>query len=370
MTSYQLVDASDYILTAVLILILAVLWKRLPTPNFLALCMGTALSVSVGEIGCRMLDLGSPKNIERVRWSEDRAEGQLYSYAPNGKLVYEYPDNPRGYFDEENKVVGTINSLGFRGTAKEVRKPAGRLRVAFLGDSFTLGFGVKDEHTLASQFEAFVAEEHDEVEVLNFGVTNTSTQEQLDLLENYVLSFSPDVVVIVTFLNDTERIGTLDFMGLRVFPRVRRRSFLFNAVVSKVEGFVVGRVMVAHYRSGYREDNSSWTDVKAALEAASELARSADVHLVVAIYPILIQLGENYPFRGIHETIARYCRSIGVEVVDLLDAFGDQDGSELWVHRSDQHPNEVAHGLAAEWLAKAITARGLLDARMTQSAVP
>ena len=87
-------------------------------------------------------------------WSEEPAEKEAYAYAPGSKLVYQYVDNPRGYFDANNRVEGTINAYGYRGEDRGFEKGGQVTRVTFLGDSFTLGFGVRDEHTLPSQFES------------------------------------------------------------------------------------------------------------------------------------------------------------------------------------------------------------------------
>ena len=340
----------------------AILWWRLERVQILALTLSVLFCLLLGELVCRVLDIGNPLNIESMRWSEDPSKGEPYEYQPNGSLSYRYPDNPRGYFDSNDEVRGHINEYGFRGPKRGFEKPAATTRIAFLGDSFTLGFGVRDEHSLPAQLELLLGSENETVEVLNFGVTNSSTDGQVELLDRYVLSFDPDLVVIVTFLNDTERVGTQSYMNLRWFARIRRRSFLANAIVTRVERIVVGNAMIDHYLSGYEEDNAAWQRVKDSFERAGRITRKLGIPLVVVIHPVLIQLDESYPLRSVHEKIARHCRSVGAKVIDLLPAFEGQVGPEMWVHPSDQHPNEVAHGLTAAWIARALKQDGLLDA--------
>ena len=83
------------------------------------------------------------------------------------------------------------------------------MTIALLGDSFTLGIGVRDVHTLPAQLERHLSLEV--VQVLNFGVTASNTSDQVGLLKDYVLEFEPDVVVLVMFLNDTDRNGTVNY---------------------------------------------------------------------------------------------------------------------------------------------------------------
>lgn len=73
---------------------------------------------------------------------------------------------------------------------------------------------------------------------------------------------------------------------------------------------------------------------------------------------------ENYPFAKVHETVKSYCESEDITFFDLLDGLAGQNASEMWVHPADQHPNEVAHRIAAEALADFMTAQEAISARL------
>jgi hypothetical protein len=53
----------------------------------------------------------------------------------------------------------------------------------------------------------------------------------------------------------------------------------------------------------------------------------------------------------VHDAVVRYCSDHGIPVLDLRPAYSGYDGLELWVHPSDQHPNEIAHDMAARAIA-------------------
>ncbi|HSQ75692.1 MAG TPA: SGNH/GDSL hydrolase family protein, partial [Bacteroidota bacterium] len=289
-------------------------------------------------------------------WIEPVATGEASPDAPHGKLVYRYPSNPRGYFDENNEVIGRINSAGFRGRETTLRKPPGVIRVAFLGDSFCLGIGVKDDHTLPARFEESMRNAQAEVEALNFGKSATSTDQQVDLLRDYVLRFDPDVVIVVMFLNDADRIMTIKFLSRPVIlARIRKHSQFLNASFLAIERPLLERAMVRHYHQGYTDDSEGWNSIVTALEAGKRLSEEHNIGFLVTVYPVLIHLdGGRYPFTEIHQKIERTCESMRIPFVDLLPAFLGETDYEMWVHPTDQHPNEVAQAIAGEYLSDSL----------------
>jgi hypothetical protein len=54
---------------------------------------------------------------------------------------------------------------------------------------------------------------------------------------------------------------------------------------------------------------------------------------------------------------------LGVPVVDLLPSFLGLDDRSLWVHQTNQHPNETGHAIAAREIFDFLEAQGLLAAR-------
>jgi hypothetical protein len=347
---HHIVDPPPVVVGILIVGVLLLLRRGLRRDHFYVLIVTTVLCFLAAEAVVRFVDVGSS---EVPQWWEPLAKGEKYFYEPNGKLVYRYPDNPRGYFDEENAVVGNINSLGFRGAEVERRKSPGTIRIAFLGDSFTVGIGVKDDDTLPERFERLVKRDCGDVEVLNLGISGSSTQKQIEFLESYGLSFEPDIVVVVLFLNDADLPGTVGYLSKpRVFVKVRRYSYFVNALFGALEKSILHRRMIREYREGYREGSRGWEEVKSALAAGQSLAEERDFQLVVAVYPVLFHLDRSYPFEDAHRAIASYCASMEIPYVDLLDGLRGQYDKDLWVHRTDQHPNEKAHALAAAELAR------------------
>jgi hypothetical protein len=80
------------------------------------------------------------------------------------------------------------------------------------------------------------------------------------------------------------------------------------------------------------------------------------VPLVVAIFPLFGNpLDESYPFRPVHEKVAAAAARAGGRVVDLLPVYEGLRWDVLVVDGArDEHPNEVAHRIAARFLLRAL----------------
>jgi lysophospholipase L1-like esterase len=96
------------------------------------------------------------------------------------------------------------NRIGFRDRDFSLKKPAGTLRIAMLGDSFIEGLGEKQDLAIPKQLERLLSDEfHQPVDVMNAGVRGGSPatyQWWLRFLSDYSL----DTVVVCVFDNDMD----------------------------------------------------------------------------------------------------------------------------------------------------------------------
>ena len=127
------------------------------------------------------------------------------------------------------EVRYSTNRYGFRGTFTKPAVLNGR-RFAFLGDSFTFGFGVNDGETFVEKLNK---EEPGDL-YLNFAVPGFSTDQEYLLLRQRVFDFAPDVVVLVTYLGNDLFDNLLPFplqanRGKPYFEFSRNRLILKNS---------------------------------------------------------------------------------------------------------------------------------------------
>lgn len=90
------------------------------------------------------------------------------------------------------------NSEGFWDNEFVLQKPLHRCRIAFLGDSFTWGMGVREEE----RFTNLVAAANPEWESLNFGLPGYGTDQSLLLWQHIAHRYQPDLVILTIYQND------------------------------------------------------------------------------------------------------------------------------------------------------------------------
>ena len=165
------------------------LWRRLVRGTLVSL---TALMASLGvfEVIVRMTTDTIPPLTVR-----DALLGRRYVQAFE-KRVY-VPE-------AEREILLRFNELGFRGDDRPYEKPEGVKRVALLGDSMIAALTVEENETAAKLLEAMLNEGDQETtwEVMNFGVSGSSTGQELVLYREIVSKFDPDVVLCCYFVGN------------------------------------------------------------------------------------------------------------------------------------------------------------------------
>ncbi len=116
------------------------------------------------------------------------------------------PDRPHSIWDylEEPSAVRrtrsfeiTTNSLGFRGPEVTAPKPAGRLRVACVGDCVAFGSGVDHHETYPHLLGELLSRRYPErdFEVVNAGMAGADPERILRRLTEKIPAIEPDVVI-------------------------------------------------------------------------------------------------------------------------------------------------------------------------------
>ena len=326
-----------------------------------------ALAFTALEVGLRAAGLGReagnftpvPKAIRR----DSTIPGVQFMLAENAEVVHGFGSDPRGYFDPGAKLTYRTNSHGFRGPETTRAKPDGVFRIVGLGDSFTFGTGVRSGDTFLAVLQRRAGQG---VEVLNFGVMAYDTTAEVSLLRHEAVHFDPDVAVICLFLNDAGGGSQhVYFEGGRPGeeapdePWWRAHLASVDALLRGRERRAAGRAVIEAYRQSFQPSAPGWAEVKRALRGAQQASESHGFELVLALFPVLYELSD-YPLKDVHATVAEFGLELGLHVVDLQPAFEEYDGPELWVHPSNQHPNEVGHAVAGEALHAFLAAEGLL----------
>jgi lysophospholipase L1-like esterase len=259
-----------------------------------------------------------------------------------------------------------INSKGYRDFERAIPKPVGVRRAVCIGDSFTWGVSVLFDDAWPQRVERTLSRERGERwEVVNLAEPGLNAVQAASRLASEGLAYEPDVVIVAWVLNDSEDETAAEARRAADWVEDERRgpsvsfldrSALARLVRTRVRATVENRRRVDGFRSMYAEDYAGWAAARRALKAMGGMCRERGVPLVVAIFPLFGNpLDNRYPFADVHAKVAQAAAEAGARVVDLLPAFRGLDGALLVVNGADdEHPNEIAHRIAARAIAQAV----------------
>ncbi len=254
------------------------------------------------------------------------------------------------------------NSWNWRDIEYVAERTPGVGRIAFIGDSFTHGYGVANpEDRFADRVRARLAERHPgRYDVWCVGQIGANTGEEAATLAQFVENGVIDHAVLCYALNDIEDLWPkatrdTDLAGGDDPPALIGRLFALDFVWRQAAylGNEAGQSYFDRLASTYA-DTGLWSRQRARFSRVAELCRRHRVRLDVVLFPAYSHWGPEYPFGAIHEQVAGAFAAEGARVLDLRSAYEGMDGAELRVGLFDAHPNERAHAIAADAIDAAL----------------
>jgi hypothetical protein len=320
-----------------------------------------------------------------------------------------------GWSFPRRTVPLATNGDGFRDPERSVDVAPDTTRIVILGDSVAMGHGVRREDAFPARLEVELASAlpHRRFEVINTGIWGMSTEMETNVYEAYARDFRPDVVLVVHVMNDAEltpdeelTLGSgrspapaesapatsvsdapgppgavpdtdiagaegeswSEWLASRTVHRAARWTRFGKVGLEIWRRRVLGRQMsnmtthkgmaIRDYGFFYQDGTVGWDSLVTGLSRLSEATRNDGAWAGVVLFPMLIDLGGDYPYADVHGKIAAAAASTELPVLDLVPAFSGHDGHELWITSRDDHPNEEAHAIAARaisaWLLREV----------------
>lgn len=249
------------------------------------------------------------------------------------------------------------NSEGFRDREFDLNKSPDTKRILVIGDSVTFGWGVSVENTYPKILERRLNNKNPsqkKYEVINTGVGNYNTAQEVALLKERGLKYKPDVIVLGFFINDPE--PTQRYAG----SFLKEHSYLFIFLKSyfdrnfkKLDG---RSDYLKYYDSLFTDSNPGWPKCVEALKELDQICTSQNIHLFVALIPELHNLSDSYPFKTAYGRVSEVLGTTKAHVVDLLPYFKNTSPeSSLWVTIEDAHPNAKAQEIIAQGIEDELT---------------
>jgi len=310
--------------------------------KIISIIIGIALSLFLGEIIARVYFFGGAAFSYSLTNSFGVFDNSgLIKYSNSDELVYELLPN----LDTKYKLVDfKTNAEGFRDRNHEVNSNA--LKIAVLGDSFTMGTGVHEEDMYVTQTEKRLNQLDKEVqyEVFNFGVSGYALTSYKTILERNALKYKPDLVVIgFCASNDHYRIGTdfsLDNFTIKPKKNVFWNSYLKKLLIIKFNAKTIEPIP-------YETEHTKYID-KQFQDFQNIFTKNNSKGIVFYM---------DLTYDPIHvEEIRLLAKKNNLLFLDVSEFFQDKNLFKYIVNELDPHPNGKANQIFADKLSSYILA--------------
>jgi len=273
-----------------------------------------------------------------------------------------WSDRPYAYF-----MPAGAHSL--QDTDRHPKAP-GTFRIAVVGDSFTFGPHLQLADTFPKKLEEMLNLNPNarRVEVLNRGLSGASTANETELVQR-ALKEEPDLLILEITLNDAEphilsdderrKLFGAPWLEWKIFSWWRSLGFIAQRFHNSR---TVSRYIDYHIK--FFKDPQSYGVFSSALDAIATHAREAKVPVVAVVFPLFdFPIDDRYPFRDSHAQVHKALEQAGIKAIDLSSAYRNIPPSRLQViPGDDNHPNEIAHRIAAERILAALIHENLVPA--------
>lgn len=323
----------------------------------IAILLGLCGALALLEVGVRAFALAplldwqySTYITDSTRLPRPRPLSRIAGSSATGEFEFQYQHN----------------HAGFRDIDHELSKPAGTFRIVGLGDSFTYGIGVPFEDTYLRRVERALNERSERqrtVEIIKAGIPRFSPEAERILLEQDLLQYEPNLIVIGFVPNDvrdtfegldavtTDASGfllTRDGLGAwAVGPY--RRSHLCRLALGAFSSWRTSRQEVSRdeiYRAGGAYEQA-WRQVEAEYARISDAARSRGARLLIVHIPQRGPWPDARKYPGIR--LAEWAAAHDVEFVDTLPRLQSAASSGLPLYyEKDGHASSAGHAVLAQ----------------------
>jgi hypothetical protein len=289
--------------------------------------------------------------------------------------VVHYLDDDFLQFELKPRVRRTLfgqpfvtNAFGMHDDQVTIEKPEGTFRIAVLGASMDMGWGVKHQDTYSNRLQEWLdarsagpgSSRPRRFEVLNFAVAAYSPLQRLDALRRKVLAFQPDMVIYSATTLD------IRLMEIHLCEMLRkdvdlRYDFLREAVaLAGVAGDDL-RVdsdgnLVHKKRLKGKLNPYYWGLYDQTMGMIAAECRSVGVPLVMVIIPRVGKEDAPGARAGPVARLKALAAHNAVTVLDLSDTFDPFDPATLEIAAWDDHPNAKGHQRLFLALARAVIA--------------
>ena len=224
------------------------------------------------------------------------------------------------------------NGDGLRDREHDLRKPPGTRRVVCLGDSTTLGFGLRSAEAYPQVLEGLLHAYGRDVEVFNVALWGWSTRQEHIAYRRIARRYSPDHVLLGVCLNDIPELQNNLARPPRFLGVLHEHSALVRKLV-RARDREIHDVEELFAQANSAKVREGFSRFFSELRALRDDVQVDGASFSVLVFPFRSQVAPGAPPPVAQETILDFCRAEGIDCLDLLPvlrpvgeaAFGDYD---------------------------------------------
>jgi hypothetical protein len=247
------------------------------------------------------------------------------------------------------------NRWGMRDRDYELSKPPGTLRIALLGSSNVMGYGVAAKDMFKSIIETRLNHEFPNdarFEILNFAVSAVGPLGQISILKKRVRQFHPDIVIFVAHLVDFEWVNR-DAYGGRRDHLSGKYEFLDSVLLkASVNEGTTEKIATERLRPFESEL------LLASYGQIVQECRSMNALPVCVFLPLARDLSKQEPRPN---DLLELAQKAGFVTIDLSGIYANQDPAKLTQSDIWKHMNAKMNAIVATILYDRFTADPRID---------
>jgi len=263
----------------------------------------------------------------------------IYQYAADPDLVYEH--KPSSASTKDNNTY-RINAQGLHADREyALSKPPGVFRIGIVGDSVAfLSSGKNYARILQEMLDARKSAVHAGFEVLDFSVSGYNSAQEQIVIQDKVLAFDPDLVLVGYCVNDMTFTD-----GVKGLERTRHPSSLGPMFHSSFLTMIQHRCY--RFRFNWSKKYPGYPDVDAFFAYLKALDQGTDAQVLLLLFPRFA--GSGYENHELEEPL-KLAKKHGLDVMDQHALLGGADTRPLKLAPpfDNYHLNETGHRHVAQ----------------------
>ena len=249
------------------------------------------------------------------------------------------------------------NQDGMRDRDFTITKPENTIRIAAIGDSFTYGWGIENSNDVYPKVLERKLNNISDInyEVLNFGLPDSNTEDELLIIKEKALKYDPDVIILGYYINDLENIDSNNieedfYIEIPYIGFILRNSFyLYYFFETRsnylIEKFILkdpySKIIQKRFDSEINKNHS-----KTLFKELKTISKKNKMPVLIVSFPAIYKLNDYYLLNA-NKFINEIADENDFYFVDMFEVYKNYDENELIVSIYDRHPNKFGHELAA-----------------------